>query len=229
MEHSYLDESRSIVRLINGLYIMAIGINTYSTDKDLFGKSHWWGFPDMPLGFTIPSRDGIDEEGLEDLLTFICQINLEDLAPFDESKQLPRKGMLYFFAALDYYLGDYDVDGEGVGFWSEDAFKVIYCPDISDLHTHVVKWPDGSPATLPAEAMEFVKVNDNESGHKLLGVPFFDEVEQECGDMVSLLQIDEDDRWGLRFFDMGNVNFVIPMESLAARDFSSVNVYLHCM
>lgn len=208
---------------------MAIGINTYSTASDLFGKSHWWGFPDLPLGVEYPCRDGIDEEGLEDLLTFICQIDLEELAPHDTGNELPHHGMLYFFADLDYFLGDYDADCEGLGFWNEEAFRVIYCPEKCDLHTHEVRWPDGSSAALPAERIEFTGVPHNESGHKLLGIPFFDEVSEECGDMVSLLQLDEDDRWRFRLYDVGNMNFMISKEALAARDFSKVQLYVHCM
>ena len=47
--------------------------------------------------------------------------------------------------------------------------------------------------------------------------------------MVSLLQIDDDDRWGLHLYDMGNLNFLISKEALAARDFSAVKLYFHSM
>ena len=82
---------------------------------------------------------------------------------------------------------------------------------------------------LLLERIEFTGVPHNESGHKLLGIPFFDEVSEECGGMVSLLQLDEDDRWRFRLYDVGNMNFMISKEALAARDFSKVQLYVHCM
>ena len=53
---------------------MAIKINISASKEDLAGKSHWWGFPDIPEAFEWPSND----EG--NLLTFICQICLEEIA-----------------------------------------------------------------------------------------------------------------------------------------------------
>ena len=56
---------------------MAIKINLHPTTEDLAGKSHWWGFPDLPEDFEWPcNNDG-------DLLTFICQIRLEEIAEFE--------------------------------------------------------------------------------------------------------------------------------------------------
>ena len=45
--------------------------------------------------------------------------------------------------------------------------------------------------------------------------------------MLSLLQIDEDDAWGLRFFDSGMLNFMISPGDLAARRFTAVRAWLH--
>lgn len=208
---------------------MAIGISTFSSEKSLFGKSHWWGMPDMPAGIPFPCNGTPDDEGKEDLLTFICQINLEELATYDVGKLLPASGMLYFFANLDYFLGDYEAEAECLGFWPDNAFKVIYTPEIKELHTHEVKYADGSSAYLPAEEIHFEIVPDDADGHKLLGVPFFQEVEDEACGMVSLLQLDEDERWGLRLYDMGNLNFLISKDALAAADFDKVKLYFHSL
>lgn len=208
---------------------MAIRIETYQTEENLFGKSHWWGFPDLPEGIDFPCRGEKDEEGLEDTLTFICQLNLADVKPYDADNLLPRQGMLYFFADLDYLLGDVDAECEGLGFWPADAYNVLYAPTDTNLCTHRICWADGSSATLPAEAISFKEVSDKADGHKLLGMPFFDEVTWEAEGMLSLLQIDEDERWGLRLFDMGNLNFLITPEALAARDFTKVKLYFHSL
>ena len=60
-------------------------------------------------------------------------------------------------------------------------------------------------------------------------MPFFDEIVWEAEGMLSLLQIDEDERWGLRLFDMGNLNFLITPEALAARDFTNAKLYFHSL
>ena len=44
---------------------------------------------------------------------------------------------------------------------------------------------------------------------------------------VPLLQIDENDDWGLRFFDCGMLCFMIKPENLAAQRFDRVRAYLY--
>lgn len=50
----------------------------------------------------ITEEDGTEGEYP---LTFICQIDCEDIAPFDKEGLLPHEGMLYFFAAIDEFIG----------------------------------------------------------------------------------------------------------------------------
>lgn len=209
---------------------MAIKIITKQTGESLKAKSHWWGFPDLPSGIGFPLLAGgvCDDEG-EDLMTFICQIRLAEIAESDTENLLPHEGMLYFFADLDYFLGDLEAPCEGLGFWREGTYKVIYSSDIELLHTHIVVDENGNDACLPAEAIGYGEADDEGYGHKLSGAPFFDEVRDEAPGYVSLLQIDEDDRWNLRFYDCGMMNFLISREDLAARRFDKVKLYVHCM
>ena len=200
---------------------MAIKINIFPTDEDLTGKSHWWGFPDMPEAFEWPfNNDG-------DLLTFICQIRLEDIAGLDSECRLPHKGMLWFFADMDYFLGDHDAPCEGSGEWDPTAFKVLYCEECSDLLTHEYYWEDGEPAVLAAEEMSFEATSETDFGFKLLGMPAMTEgYENENEGLMSLLQLDEEERWNLRFFDCGTVNFMVPTNRMQC-DFSNATLYLH--
>ena len=200
---------------------MAIKINILPTPEDLAGKSHWWGFPDLPEAFEWPCN----EDG--DLLTFICQISLEDISEFDTDNRLPHKGIIWFFADLDYFLGDLDAPCGGTGEWEPGTFKVLYSEDSSDLLTHKYYWEDGEPAVLPAEEMTFEAASETDFGFKLLGMPAMTEgYENENEGLMSLLQMDEEERWGLRFFDCGTINFMIPAER-TNDDFSNVSFCLH--
>ncbi len=210
---------------------MAIGIVTSPTTEDLTGKSHWWGFPDLPEGVALPcfGDGGVDNQGEEDTLTFICQIRLEDVAPFDKAGLLPRRGMLWFFAAIDYFLGDLDAPCEGTGRWSKGSYKVIYSPCCERLHTHKILYGDGSAAVLPAERITFSETNDYEYGHRLLGFPTLAELDSDSEGYMSLLQIDEDDRWQLRFFDSGMLNFQIKYANLRLHRYDRSFAFMYCM
>ena len=200
---------------------MAIKINIQPTAEDLAGKSHWWGFPDLPEACEWPCN----EDG--DLLTFICQISLEDISEFDTDNRLPHKGIIWFFADLDYFLGDLDAPCGGTGEWEPGTFKVLYSEDCSDLLTHEYYWEDGEPAVLAAEDMIFEAASETDFGFKLLGMPAMTEgYENENEGLMSLLQLDEEERWGLRFFDCGTVNFMVPTER-RNDDFSEASLYLH--
>jgi uncharacterized protein YwqG len=208
---------------------MAIRIQTTPTTEDLTGHSHLWGFPDLPEGVAYPcyNDDTIDDEGFEDTLTFIGQIRLEEVAALDTEGLLPKQGMLYFFAALDYFLGDMEADCEGLGEWPSGSFKLLYAPDCSHLHTHKVFYEDGTPATLPTEAMAFSTIEERADGLKLLGRPFYEEQTDEP--LLSLLQLDENEAWGLRFFDMGMLCFLIDRKDLAEGRFDRTRCSLHSL
>ena len=200
---------------------MAIKINIQPSQQDLAGKSHWWGFPDLPEDFEWPCNED------DDLLTFICQIRLEEIAELDTDNRLPHKGMLWFFADLDYFLGDMDAPCGGSGEWEPGTFKVLYSEDCSDLLTHEYYWEDGESAVLPAEELSFEATSETDFGFKLLGMPAMTEgYENENEGLMSLLQMDEEERWGLRFFDCGTVNFMVPTER-TNDDFSNVSFCLH--
>ena len=221
----------------------------------MFGQSKWWGFPDMPEDLEYPEvpvreeyvddagRDAVDE--YDDPLTFICQIRCSDLAAVDPEGLLPHEGMLYFFAALDYFLGNLDaVVSPGLGEWEAPCFKVLWAPSCENLHTHSILYEDGTEACLPTVPIAFGNGSDGVSGgasgscgtdgsclvagdgFQLLGRPFYDEVVQEMPGMINLLQIDENDDWNLRFFDCGMLNFLIAPADLAARRWSAVRCYL---
>ena len=203
-----------------------IRIQTAPAGDSLTGKSKWWGFPDLPEDLDWPSVPLVDEgEEYDDPLTFICQIRCDELAPHDPEGLLPHTGMLWFFAALDYFLGNLDGVCPGLGEWDRPFFKVFYSPSCDNLHEHSLLYEDGTPAVLPAERVLFGASDSSET--RLLGWPFFEEVSSGLPGMISLLQVDEEDAWGLRFFDSGILSFMIRPEDLATRRFDTVRVWLH--
>lgn len=111
---------------------MAIKLTLNRTDRVLFCGSKWWGDPDMPENMQYPTVTVTEDgETFEYPLTFICQINCEDIAPFDADGRLPHEGILYFFAALDKWLG-YDSPTEnGDGEWSKGHVVVKYAKSIN--------------------------------------------------------------------------------------------------
>ena len=206
-----------------------IHIETQPADNPLTGQSKWWGEPDMPVGFDWPAVRVTDEEGeaYDDPLTFVCQIRCDDISPMDSDGLLPHEGMLYFFAALDYFLGDIETPAyQGMGEWRQDYFRVLYSPTCDNLHTHHVNYPDGTPATMPAEAVTFSKGDASDDGLKLLGNPYIEEVAQDMPGMLSLLQLDGNDRWNLVFHDCGTLNFLIRPDDLRKRRWNRTKCYL---
>lgn len=205
-----------------------IKITTSPTEDPLFGQSKWWGEPDMPETLAYPealvTEDG---DSWQDPLTFVCQIRLEDIAALDPEGLLPHEGMLYFFAALDYFLGDIEAPSyPGMGPWQPQHFRVLYAPNCEALHTHHVLAADGTPANLPAEAISFTASDANDDGQRLLGLPYIEDVREAMPGMLSLLQVDEDDRWGLTFHDCGTLNFLIRPDDLKKRQWDKVACYL---
>lgn len=183
------------------------------------GKSHWWGAPDLPVDMPYPyvvENAGTDDE-YADPLTFICQIRLADIAPFDMQRLLPQTGMLYFFATIDYFLGDFDAPmGDIAHNYNGERVRVLYVPDGVPLQPYEICW-EGTDESIfrPAEKMEFRQDTAvSGDGHRLLAMPYQDEVCDNYPGHVCLLQVDEDDRWHLRFHDCGMLFFLIDRKKL---------------
>ncbi len=210
-----------------------INLTTAPSDDVLYAQSKWWGFPDLPDDLDWPTVEAEDDgEVFDDPLTFVCQIRCEELAELDPEGLLPHEGMLYFFAALDYFLGDLDAfTAPGMGEWPAEYFRVLYSPSCEGLNTHTLMYDEDTPAALAPEAINFWRhlegSEDIPCYTGLLGEPFMEEIREAMPGLVSLLQIDENDDWGLRFFDSGMLNFLISPEDLAARRFDRVRAWLY--
>ncbi len=156
---------------------MAIKITIRPTDRDLTCRSHWWGAPDMPEGMAYPCIEVEDEDGgrYPEPLTFVCQIRCADIAGLDPEGLLPHRGMLYFFAPLDYFLGD---DGSPLDY--HDSPAVLYTEREEGLRPYDLCWEGTDESVFrPAEEMLFARAESPRGdGHILLGEPYQEEVRQ---------------------------------------------------
>lgn len=203
---------------------MAIRLTVKETDKVLFCGSKWWGDPDMPEAMEYPMTEDYP-------LTFVCQINCEDIAKFDTEGKLPHEGMLYFFAALDQWLGYESPLENGIGEWPKGHFVVKYAKEINfeTFRSCIMVDEDDNPITEPEREIEFSECADDADGIKLLGVPFYEEIRMEYPDMINLLQLDEDDELCMRFYDCGMVNLLMKESDLKFKNWKKTKAYLHSL
>lgn len=211
---------------------MAIRMTLQKSDRVLFCGSKWFGDPDMPENMQYPTVEVTEEGETYDYpLTFICQINCEDIAPYDKEGRLPHEGMLYFFAALDEWLGYESATHNGLGEWPKGEFVVKYAKSINfeTFQSCILVDDEDQPLTDPELEIVFSECDDAADGIKLLGVPFFEDVRQQYPDMINLLQLDENDEIGLRFYDGGNLNLLMKESDLKFGNWKRGKAFLHSL
>ena len=208
---------------------MAIRIKLQPSEAELFCSSKWWGDPDLPADMDYPTVPVTDEEGTYDYpLTFLCQIDCEDIAPFDPEEKLPHQGMFYVFAGIDEYLDEFDSPfHNGPGEWPRKMVVVKYTKAINfeTFRSAILVDDEDQPLTQPALKMTFEICPDNAEGTRLLGVPCSGEVLRERPGYVNFLQIDSDTA-GLRFDGSGMLNLLYTGDDFAAGKWKRVHGYL---
>ena len=103
-----------------------IKITFGQTDEPLpVGSSRIGGRPDVPSDFVWPTYEGssYDVELKCRPLSFLAQINLRDVAAWDEEHLLPTEGILSFFYELETMQWGFDPKDEGSArvFWFPDS------------------------------------------------------------------------------------------------------------
>jgi uncharacterized protein YwqG len=185
---------------------MAIKLELKRTERILFCGSKWWGDPDMPENMQYPTME-VSEDGqtYDYPLTFICQINCEDIAPFDKDGKLPHEGMLYFFAAVDDYLGYESPVQNPQGEWPKGRIAVKYAKTINfeTFQTCMLVGDEDEQLTEPELEIVFAECKESEQGIKML-----------CEDIVqpdhlTLMQLVSDTACGL---DLQNQTISIVMK-----------------
>lgn len=100
------------------------------TDKSpLPHASKIGGKPWLPRDFQWP----VYESDAPRHLSFLCQINLEEVKPYDRDGVLPSKGMLYFFYECEAFCWGFDPADKGCA-------RVFYFEDTEEFAP--MDWPD---------------------------------------------------------------------------------------
>ena len=189
---------------------MAIRLTLRKTERILFCGSKWWGDPDMPENMQYPTITGFEDgETFDYPLTFICQINCEDIAAFDPENKLPHEGMLYFFAAVDKWLGYDSPTANDRGEWTRGHFVVKYAKTINfeTFQSCMMVDDDGEALTEREMEIVFSECPDDENCIKLLGSASSADVAAKYEGLENLLQIVRDTNLDVEF--EGQLNLMI--------------------
>lgn len=95
----------------------SIRLKTKDGRPDKPGVTKLGGIPDLPVGQEWPSRRANQEP-----YSFLAQVNLAEIHPFDLNGQLPLSGLLYFFFNVE----------------SGDDGKVLFAAEPAELYTPAV-------------------------------------------------------------------------------------------
>ena len=208
---------------------MAIKMTLNKTERILFCGSKWWGDPDMPENMQYPTVEATEDgETFDYPLTFICQINCEDLVPYDKDGKLPHEGMLYFFGAIDEWLGYESPTTQGKGEWPKGHFVVKYAKTVNFETFQTCMLVDDDDQQLTESELEIVfsECDDNEIDIKLLGAPTNDAVKSAYPDLGNLLQITSDAVSGIEFPDGVTLNVMMKDSDLKFGNWKKTKAYL---
>ena len=115
-----MDFKRIMTEILNKLKKTEITIFTESNeDNEILNKSKIGGKPYLPKDFIWPYYQ-------EFPLSFLAQINLEEVKSLDKDNLLPSTGMLYFFYELETEEWGYELKNKGCA-------KVFYYEDTSNF------------------------------------------------------------------------------------------------
>lgn len=116
------------------------------------------GKPFLPVNFNWPVFTGKDD-GITRPLSFFCQLDLSQLAPFDLDKQLPQEGLLSFFYECESFCWGFDPKDKG-------AARVYYFADTTGF----------APFDIPAQLEEgYVMPEIAVQFHAKKSYPMFDD------------------------------------------------------
>lgn len=208
---------------------MAIRLEMRKSERILFCASKWWGDPDLPENMEYPTVEVTEEgESYDYPLTFICQINCEDLIPYDKENRLPHEGMLYFFGAIDEWLGYESPTENSTGEWSKGHFVVKYAKSINfeTFKSCILVDDEDQSLTEPEMEMTFNSCDDDSSGHRLLGIPADESVRTDYPEMLTLIQLDGEEAVKMQFPNPGRLNVMMKESDLKFGNWKKIKAFI---
>lgn len=183
----------------------------------------------MPENMQYPTIE-VNEEGetFDYPLTFICQINCEDIAPYDKEGRLPHEGMLYFFGAIDEWLGYESPTTQGAGEWPKGHVVVKYAKSINFETFQTCMLVDDEDQQLTEGELEIVfsECEDDAEGLKLLGIPCKESVRGVYPELGNFLQLASDVAGGMNFPDGTTLNIMIKDSDLKFGNWKKTKTFL---
>ena len=139
--------------------------------------------------------------------------------------------MLYFFGAIDEFLGYDSPTHNGMGEWKKGEVVVKYAKAINfeTFQSCILVDDDDQPLTEPELEMEFFQCDDDSMNSRLLGIPYYEDVRNLYPEHTSLLHLEENEEIGLRFYDCGTLDIVMKESDLKYGNWKKVKAYLHSL
>ena len=163
-----------ITEMLDNLKKNEITLSTeFNNNSEIVDKSKIGGKPYLPKDFIWPYYQ-------EFPLSFLAQINLEEVSSLDKDKLLPDKGMLYFFYELETQEWGYSPQNKGCAkvFYFEDSsnFELIDFPKNmeDDYKIPEFKINFKSNISLPSYEDFFNLVEDKEELKDITENEFYD-------------------------------------------------------
>ena len=212
----------------------AILIN-YSEDENKEklpkGTSKIGGKPDLPKDFQWFYYKGEDYKKIVENrpLSFLMQINCEEVHKYDKESLLPEKGMLYFFYELFTMTWGFSPQDKG-------SAKVFYYDgEIEDLVPADFPEDMEKDCIIPESKINFESMND----YPIDFLDYYDpddsdevkkSIKENAKDWILLMQMSELEigDYGLYFGDSGKIYFNIRKEDLKNKNFDDVWLIFQC-
>ena len=122
-----MDFKKIITEMLDNLKKNEITLSTeFNNSSEIVDKSKIGGKPYLPKDFVWPYYHKLP-------LSFLAQINLEEVNSLDKDKLLPNSGILYFFYELETQEWGYSPQDKGCA-------KVFYFEDISNFE--LINFPE---------------------------------------------------------------------------------------
>jgi len=150
-----------MLEMLNNVKKNEITIFTESNkDNEILNKSKIGGKPYLPKDFVWPYYQELP-------LSFLAQINLEEVKSLDKDNLLPDKGMLYFFYELETEEWGYELKNKGCAkvFYYEDTsnFELIDFPKDMKDYCQVPEFKVNFKSNTSYPSYEnFEKLNEND-------------------------------------------------------------------